>query len=74
MESTITSRGQTVVPAEIRKKFGLGPSHRLQWVVVDQGIQVVPILADPIAAFRGSGKGGSVARLVKERRQEALRN
>lgn len=54
--STITVRGQTVVPASIRRTFGLDPSHKLQWVVDKYGIRIVPVKPDPIAAFRGSGK------------------
>jgi hypothetical protein len=30
MRSTITARGQTVVPAPIRERFGLGPSTLLE--------------------------------------------
>lgn len=33
MRSMITSRGQTVVPAPIRERFGLGLSTRLEWIV-----------------------------------------
>ena len=43
MRSTITVRGQTVVPAPIRERFGLGPSTRLEWIVDGDGsIRVVP--------------------------------
>ena len=37
MRSTITARGQTVVPAPIRERFQLGPSTRLEWIVDDDG-------------------------------------
>jgi AbrB family looped-hinge helix DNA binding protein len=68
MRSTITSRGQTVVPAPIRDRFGLGPSSRLEWIVDGDGsIRVVPVDLDPIRAFRGSGAGGSTARLLADR-------
>lgn len=68
MRSTITSRGQTVVPAPIRERLSLGPASRLEWIVESDGsIRVVPVDADPIAAFRGSGTGGSTARLLAER-------
>ncbi|MBW1965711.1 MAG: AbrB/MazE/SpoVT family DNA-binding domain-containing protein, partial [Deltaproteobacteria bacterium] len=33
MRSTITSRGQTVIPAEIRRRFHLSPADRLEWIV-----------------------------------------
>jgi AbrB family looped-hinge helix DNA binding protein len=70
MQSTITSRGQTVVPAVIRKKFGLGPSDRLEWVLDEGGIRVVPLRANPIEAFRGRGQGGAAARLLADRQED----
>jgi AbrB family looped-hinge helix DNA binding protein len=70
MQSTITARGQTVIPAAIRRRFHLSPADRLEWVVENGMIQVVPVRKDPIAAFRGQGKGGSVARLLAERAQD----
>jgi AbrB family looped-hinge helix DNA binding protein len=30
MRSAITERGQTVIPAEIRRRFGLTPAQRLE--------------------------------------------
>jgi AbrB family looped-hinge helix DNA binding protein len=33
MRSTITSRGQTVIPAAIRRRFNLSPADRLEWIV-----------------------------------------
>jgi len=70
MQSTITARGQTVIPATIRRRFHLSPEDRLEWIVENGTIQVVPVRKDPIAAFRGQGKGGSVARLLAERAQD----
>ena len=67
MRSTITERGQTVVPAEIRRQLHLSPADRLEWVVDSQGIRVVPVRANPIAAFRGQGKGGGTQRLLQDR-------
>ncbi len=37
MRSTITARGQTVIPAPIRARFSLGPSQRLEWIVEADG-------------------------------------
>lgn len=71
VRSTITARGQTVVPAPIRERFGLGPSTRLEWIIDSDGsIRVVPVDPHPINAFRGSGAGGSTARLLAERSRD----
>lgn len=73
MRSTITERGQTVIPAAIRRKLGLSAADRLEWIVTSDGIRVIPVKADPIEAFRGRGRGGSVQRLIEERRQDSDR-
>jgi len=73
MRSTITERGQTVIPAEIRRLFHLSPADRLEWVVEAQGIRVIPVRMDPIQAFRGQGKGGGTERLLAERQKDKAR-
>lgn len=70
MRSTLTERGQTVVPAAVRKHFSLSPSDRLEWVIEGDSLRVTPVHADPIQAFRGRGKGGATARLLAERRAD----
>ena len=67
MRSTVTKRGQTVIPAAVRHQFNITPSDRLEWIVEDNTIRVVPVNKDPVAAFRGRGKGGTTARLLEER-------
>lgn len=71
MRSTITARGQTVIPAEVRRRFRLGPADRLEWIVEPEGIRVVPVRADPVEAFRGQGKGRGTERLLADRRLDA---
>jgi bifunctional DNA-binding transcriptional regulator/antitoxin component of YhaV-PrlF toxin-antitoxin module len=73
MKSTITARGQTVVPAEIRRLFKLSASDSLEWLVGPQGIRVVPVRRDPVVAFRGQGSGGATGRLVLERQADRSR-
>lgn len=70
MRSTITERGQTVIPVEIRRQFHLSPADRLEWIVESQGIRVVPVRANPVQAFRGRGKGGGAQRLLVDRQEE----
>jgi len=70
MRSTITKRGQTVIPAAIRRQFNLTPADRLEWIVENSTLRVVPVRKNPIEAFRGQGKGGSVERLLADRRKD----
>ena len=75
MQSTITSRGQTVIPAFIRHRFHLSPADRLEWVLDQDVIRVVPVRANPIEAFRGQGRkaGGATILLLAERRKDKAR-
>lgn len=38
--STVTAQGQTSVPAEVRKKFGIRPGSVLEWVESDDQLVV----------------------------------
>ena len=70
MRSTINSRGQTVIPAEIRRMFGLTAADQIEWSVEGDQIRVVPVRANPVDALRGQGAGGAVDRLLKGRKQD----
>ncbi|HXV62089.1 MAG TPA: AbrB/MazE/SpoVT family DNA-binding domain-containing protein [Vicinamibacteria bacterium] len=74
MRTTISSRGQTAVPAEIRRRFGLSEHSQLEWLIDGDLITVLPVPANPVQAFRGSLKGRySTKALVKERARERSR-
>ncbi len=74
MESTITERGQTAIPAALRKRYGLKAHMKLVWVDTGGGIRVVPVLKDPVKEFRGMFKGlGLTESLLKDRREESRR-
>lgn len=59
-----------MVPAAIRNQLHLGPADRLEWLLDNDGIRVVPVRADPIQALRGQGKGGATARLLATRKND----
>ena len=74
MESTITERGQTAIPAALRKKYGMKPHMKLAWVDTGGGIRVVPVPSDPVKHFRGVFKGlGLTGSLLRDRREELER-
>ena len=62
-----------MIPAFIRHQFHLSPADRLEWVLDDGAIRVVPVRANPIEAFRGQGKGGATNRLLTERKKDMAR-
>lgn len=74
METSVTKKGQTNIPAAIRKRHHIKEGDRLVWLDDGEGIRVVPIPADPLAALRGSGKGLNLLdRLLRERRKDRER-
>ena len=74
MRTTVSSRGQTAVPAEVRKRFKLAENSRLEWIIEGDVITVLPVPPDPVHSFRGSlhGKYSGVM-LLRERRRERRR-
>lgn len=69
MRTTVTERGQTVVPARIRRDHGIEPQTRLEWIDDGYTIRVIPIPEDPVRAARGSSHGLG-RRLLAERERE----
>jgi AbrB family looped-hinge helix DNA binding protein len=51
MITLISARGQTVIPKEIRLKYGLSANSRLVWIDEGTSIRIVPL-------GRGAGKYG----------------
>jgi AbrB family looped-hinge helix DNA binding protein len=76
MRLTISSKGWVVIPAELRKKYGLKPGDAVN--VIDYGgtLALVPALDDPVQAARGllAGPESLTAELVDEHRREVERD
>ena len=68
METVVSRRGQTVVPAAIRAKYNIKDGDQLVWIDDGQTICVIPIPADPVAALYGRGKGQGLSRKLMEDR------
>jgi AbrB family looped-hinge helix DNA binding protein len=73
METTSTSKGQIVIPASIRKQFGIKEGTRIR-VEVDEEtgkILLLPITAEYIYGIQGRLKGkGLLAELKAEKKRE----
>jgi len=70
-KTSVTRKGQTVVPALLRKQFNIGPSSKLVWSTDGKVIQVTPLPAEPIKALRGfSAKHPLRGALLRKRRED----
>ena len=56
MQTKVSERGQVSIPAKIRKRFHIKPQMKLEWIVEQDRIALLPIPEDPVAAFRGRGR------------------
>jgi bifunctional DNA-binding transcriptional regulator/antitoxin component of YhaV-PrlF toxin-antitoxin module len=72
MKTTVTARGQTVVPAKIRKDHQINAQTQLEWLDDGETIRVIPLPPDAIRAARGISTGLR-QRLLAERAQERQR-
>ncbi len=75
MQTTVSVRGQTVIPSEIRRELEIEPNSKLEWELRDGYIEVRPIPADPMKASLGllRGRGLTTESLLEERQRERLR-
>jgi AbrB family looped-hinge helix DNA binding protein len=74
MQTTLSKRGQTVVPAQIRKRYQIIEGDKLVWIDDGETLKIVPVPSDLIRALRGIAKGeGLVEELMKYRREERRR-
>lgn len=71
----VSSKGWVVIPAALRRKYGICPGQQIQ--IVDYGgvLSLVPVLERPAHQARGSLKNDEslTEALLKERRQEKRR-
>ena len=71
METSVTRRGQTVIPAVIRKRHHIEDGARLVWLDDGETIKVIPVPKDPVRALRGCGRSEQlVERLLAARRED----
>lgn len=75
MQTTVSVRGQTVIPRQIREELGITPNTRLEWKVKNGVIIVLPLPSDPVQSAVGilEGRGPSTADLLAERKAERAR-
>ena len=69
METTMTSKGQIVIPSELRRKYGLKEGVRIQ--LIDAGEQIIlqPITPEYVRKMRGLLKGNKGMKALMQDRQ-----
>lgn len=69
MTITISARGQMVIPASIRKRYGLKQKSAVELLDLGKEVVIVPIPEKSLSKYRGILKGVSTSDLIKERRR-----
>jgi AbrB family looped-hinge helix DNA binding protein len=74
METYATVKGQIVIPAELRRKYGIKAGTKI--TVIDSGETIIlkPVTEETIKRLQGSLKGkGILKEFMDERRRDAER-
>lgn len=76
MRLTISSKGWVVIPADLRRKYGLKPGDAVNIVDYGGALALVPALDDPVQEAGGllTGPESLAAELVDEHRREVERD
>lgn len=63
MLSTVTTKGQVTIPADIRSRFHIHPNDRVDFIVDGERIVLTPVrsLKDLRGAVKAAGIGNAVA-------------
>ena len=71
METTATTKGQIVIPAEIRRKLGIKEGTRIRVELDEKAGQIVlkPITGESISKLRGKYRGTGILKALKEDRK-----
>jgi AbrB family looped-hinge helix DNA binding protein len=70
--SVVTTKGQLVIPARLRRRFGIKKGTRVTFVEDAGRIIVQPVTREFIRGLRGSlqGEPSALAALLEERKRE----
>jgi AbrB family looped-hinge helix DNA binding protein len=73
--STVTSKGQLVVPARLRRRFGIKPGTEVRFIEREGEIVFQPVTKEFIRSLQGSLKeaGPATAALLRDRAADRKR-
>jgi AbrB family looped-hinge helix DNA binding protein len=70
-ESTVTIKGQTTLPRDVRQALGLNPGDRVRYMILDGG-EVRIVRSRPVMSLAGLLEGRSPHRATLEEIEEAI--
>ncbi len=62
----VTSKGQVVIPKQLREKYAIVPTTLIRWIDKEDGMLMVPETRDPILAVRGMLQGSGLLKAHME--------
>jgi AbrB family looped-hinge helix DNA binding protein len=67
---TVTTKGQLVIPAKLRRKYAIREGTRVAFVEEENRLVLQPITSNFIRSLRGSLKGRALDVLYEERKRD----
>jgi AbrB family looped-hinge helix DNA binding protein len=56
--STVTQKGQIVIPSKLRRKLGIRQGTQIAFIEEDERLVLQPLTAEYVKSLRGALKGG----------------
>jgi AbrB family looped-hinge helix DNA binding protein len=74
-ESTMTSKGQIVIPAKLRRRYGLKPGTKVYFIERDEEILFQPVTKEYLKSVHGmlTSATSATEELLKERAKDKER-
>ena len=70
--STVTQKGQIVIPSKLRRKLGIRKGTQIAFIEEDERLLLQPLTAEYVKSLRGALKGGRspLKTLFEERKRD----
>ena len=71
--ATITSKGQVTIPADVRKRLGLGKGDRIEFIEIEKGVFAIRPITGDVRGLKGLLKAPGGRPVTIEEMNEAIR-
>lgn len=74
LKSKVTSKGQIVIPKEIRVRYGIKKATIIHWIQKGEGVLMIPDSEDAVISAKGMiPKSGLLKKLLQARQADRLK-